>query len=197
MKKSITILLLVITTMASAQQKKKDYYLIPQVALLNGDNATSGQVQVTGGMQVKQWAFGLGLAMDYYKIRTLPVFADARLYFGEQKQFFSYANLGYNIVTALESQERKLSTWLGGTYTNSSFGNGLYTDIGIGCLIDGNKKKGLLMSLGYSIKTLSETYTDWFSGISSGWEPSSVRVDGGRKANYTLNCFSLKLGVRL
>ncbi len=195
MKKSITMLLLVITIATSAQQKTKNYYIIPQIALLNGDNATSGQVQVIGGMQLQQWAFGLGVAMDYYKIRTLPVFADARLYFGAQKKFFSYANLGYNIVTALESQERKMSSWVNGFYTNSSFNNGLYTDIGIGCSLQEKGSDGVSMSLGYSIKTLSETYTDWVS-TSSFWLPQ-VRVDASRKANYTLNCFTLKLGVRL
>nr|WP_168420872.1 hypothetical protein [Escherichia coli]NKQ99695.1 hypothetical protein [Escherichia coli] len=86
--------MLVIMVFTATAQKQTKYYLIPQAALLNGDHACNAQLQLVGGIQKKQWGFGAGLGIDYYKVRTIPLFVDTRFFFGKERQYFSYFNLG-------------------------------------------------------------------------------------------------------
>jgi len=188
----ILLLLLLMTTAITAQldRAKTGYYLIPQIALLNGDNLVSAQVQLTGGIEKKGWGIGIGAAIDYYKVRTVPLFADLRTYFGKQRLLFSYLNLGGNIAWPLESQVSY--QWQPGGYRQGSFSNGLYTDLGIGYAFHGKNNRGLVMSLGYSIKTISETYQE---AVYRDFPPY-IREFYDRKLTYQLNNVVLRCGFR-
>jgi hypothetical protein len=174
--------------LAQAPKTKTSYYLITQGALLNGDHSASAQVQLAGGFEKNNWAFGLGAAIDYYKIRTVPVFADARFFFGKDKAIFSYADLGYDMVWPLETQYRNYWT-LGGPYQRSDFRNGFYTDLGIGYALK-RKNKGVIISLGYSMKTITEKYNE----VVYSPTPPYSGTNTERRAVYELNRISLKLG---
>ena len=193
MKSCVMLLLLFLMTAAVTAQSdvaKTEYYLIPQIALLNGDHFASGQVQLAGGIEKKGWAIGIGAAIDYYKVRTVPVFADLRTYFGKHRLLFSYLNLGGNIAWPLESQ---LSYhWQPGGSRPGSFSNGLYTDLGIGYAFRGKKNRGVVMSLGYSIKTISETYQE---AVYRDFPPYITEFYD-RKLTYKLNNIVLRCGFR-
>jgi len=195
MKKSVLILIMfLITTSIAAQVKpvKNNYYLLPQIALLNGDQSASGQVQVTGGIEKNGWGIGLGTGIDYYKVRTVPLFADLRKYFGKNGNVFSYLNIGNNLAWPLETQYWHDYIW-GGGERKSDFSNGLYTDVGIGYTIHTEKKERIVLSLGYSMKTITETrygtiYRDF---------PPYIPETRETKLDYTFNRIAFRFGVKL
>lgn len=171
---------------------KYTFYLIPQIALLNGDHSASGQVQLTGGIEKKGWSIGIGTAIDYYKVRTVPLFVDVRTGFGKNRLLFSYLNLGSNIAWPLESQYSYPVLYR--DTRGSSFSNGVYTDLGIGYhWINGKKNRGMVMSLGYSTKTISESY---YEAIYRGF-PLYIMEYHERKLGYTLNRIVIRCGIRL
>lgn len=192
MKKSILFCICCfITILLAAQTKpnKNAFYLLPQVALLNGDAHVGAQVQLSGGISKGPWTIGLGAGIDYYKIRTAPVFIDLRRHLGAEKKYFLYGNLGYNIAWPLESQYRIGNQWFRALHKNE-FSNGFYTDLGIGCDLGKNPGKGMVLSLGYSMKTVKESYLEAISGS------NPVKM-GLKESNYSFNRLSLKLGYRL
>jgi hypothetical protein len=184
--------LLLVTIAVSAQTKRKNiFYLHPQAALLNGDHSVSGQVLLSGGIEKKAFSIGIGAAIDYYKIRTVPLFADLRAAFGKDRAIFSYLNLGSNIAWALESQYNEY--WMMGGRSKSSFSNGVYTDIGIGYSFRKSKKNAVTMSIGYSMKTISESHTEM---VYRDFPPYGGE-NHERKTDYTFNRIALRLGIRL
>jgi hypothetical protein len=187
----LMILLGITAVMAQPKTGKVDYYLIPQIALLNGDHSASGQVQFTGGIEKKGWGIGIGTAIDYYKVRTVPVFADLRACFGKNRSIFSYADLGCNMAWPLESQYTY--RWPFQDSRQSRFSNGLYTDLGIGYSLFGKKNRGVVMSLGYSIKTNTETY---YEAVYRDFPPYTFEYRE-KKFDYKLNRIVLRCGFRL
>lgn len=196
MKKVILIILIISVTQLNAQSKSKEsFYLIPEVALLNGDQARSSQIQVVGGISQKNWRFGLGIGIDHYKLRSLPVFMNARNYFGRNKKGFAFLSIGSNIPWVLENQHKIWFTQQG-EQKQSVFKMGLYADMGIGYDIQLGKTKNLSLSMGYSVKNISEKYEDWGFWI---W-PQPVPAPGSsreRVADYTFRRLSLKAGFQL
>lgn len=195
MRSIVMIALFFILTNKIAAQSKPDkhiFYLIPQIALLNGDHSAGGQIQLTGGIEKKRWGIGMGAAIDYYKVRTVPLFVDVRTGFGKNRLLFSYLNLGSNIAWPLESQySYNLQYW---NNQRSTFSNGVYTDLGIGYhWINGKKNRRMLMSLGYSTKTVSESY---YEAIYRNFPPYIAEYHE-RKLGYTLNRIVIRCGIRL
>lgn len=181
---------------ANAQSPQKNTsYLMPQIGVIDGDQSTSSQFQVVGGIAVKNWRIGMGTGLDYYKVRSVPVFADIRNYFGRNKKAFAFANVGYNIPWPMEDQYRII--FIQGGTKKSEFEMGWYSDAGIGYDIDLGKQKALSLSLGYTIKKFSERYDSRFSWI-WGW-PSTLPGTGQseRTEVYTFRRLSLKAGFRL
>ena len=185
-------LLLVMTSffiiMQSTAQKlntKNSSYLILQIALLNGDNKAGGQLQVVGGYTVKKWGMGTGVALDYYKFRSIPVFADIRRNFGGgTHRPFVYTNFGYNIAWTLENQ-RYYQT----EYQKSS--NGWYADAGVGYELFNTRNKGFCFSAGFTAKTLSQTYKEY---TYIPWSQTSPPHSEMRKMDYMLRRLALRIG---
>jgi hypothetical protein len=154
-----------IVLLSKAQDKPIDYrfHSINSLGLVNGSNDVSASLQSINGFQKKNWFLGIGVGLDYYYYRTAPVFADVRYSFGKKKnKFFAYADGGINIEWADDYFNN-------GVYVIRSSGfeshleNGYYTDAGFGYNIKMKKENALVLSLGFSKKTLSEsvTYLDW------------------------------------
>ncbi|MEO8174258.1 MAG: hypothetical protein ABI581_14285 [Sediminibacterium sp.] len=188
-----TYLFFIVSGNAQSKQLVPGYYIFPQVGLMNGDHSVNGQIHLTGGIQKKAWMFGLGTAIDYYKIRTVPVFADVRYVFGNKRNFFSYADLGANFAWALESQYENHYLIGVNSYTPNTFSNGLYTDVGLGYAFRGGKKGGCVISIGYSSKTVTSSYQEI---VYTPFPPYTFEYYD-RKKEYTFNRLVLRLGVRL
>jgi hypothetical protein len=144
----------------SAQRKEKTVFdVVPSVGFINGSGAVSGLVDITAMIRKSDWAFGLGSGIDYYRVRTVPVYLAARRYLKNAPAFF-YGSAGYTIAAPLETQYLHPGTyWMNSG--RSSFSNGLNGDAGIGYSFAPKKKHGLEIALGYSVKTLNESYTEY------------------------------------
>lgn len=174
---------------------KNKSYLMPQLGVMDGDRSTNLQFQVVGGLATNNWRIGMGAGLDYYSVRSVPVFVDVRNYFGRNKKAFAFANLGYNVPWPMENQYKTI--FIQGGTKKSEFEMGLYTDAGVGYDIDLGKQKAVSISIGYTIKKYSEKYDDRFSWI-WGWPtpfPGTGQTE--RTEEYTFRRLSLKAGFRL
>lgn len=175
-------------TFSFAQKKTQDYrfHSFNSVSLVNGSNAVSAALQSVNGFQKKSLFAGLGVGLDYYLYRTVPVFADLRYEFGKNKnKFFVYTDAGINFSWAQDYFYSQPSIW--NRNQSNDFHNGLYTDAGFGYIVGMKKGNGLILSLGHSHKGLKEliTYQDWRTNE---WQTDINK--------YKLNRIVLKAGWR-
>ncbi len=159
------------------------------MVLLNGSQTVSGALQSVNGIEMGSFFIGAGVGLDFYRIRSVPVFADIRQTIGKGKRkFFGYADIGYHLPWASEGN-------LGDTWASErDFAGGFYADIGLGYIAAIGKNDALVMSFGYSLKHMSETAiynqicTDPWPGIICGPSINSYE--------YRFNRLSLKVGWR-
>lgn len=154
-----------IVLLSSAQEKPIGYrfHSINSLGLVNGSNDVSASLQSVNGFQKKDWFLGIGVGLDYYYYRTVPFFADVRYLFGKKKnKFFAYADVGINMEWADDYFKNDIIV-LRSSGFESYLKNGYYTDAGFGYNIKMKKENAVILSLGFSKKTLSEsvTYLDW------------------------------------
>ena len=168
--KYILALLLISTSLLSSAQKKTcnlKFHSINGISLLNGENEVSAGLQSVNGFQKGNLFAGVGVGLDYYIHRSVPLFADLRYEFGKKKdKFFAYVDGGVNFAWVEDDVFNGPIIFDGPIMTNSSkFHNGYYTDAGLGYIINVKKAGALVLALGHSRKTLREdiTYTDWRS----------------------------------
>lgn len=129
------------------------------------DMQIAGSFQSVNGIKKDKWFAGLGLGLDYYLYRSVPLFIDVRREFGKEKhKFFAYADAGLNIDWMQEEYTLQPIGW--DPNLSNKYHTGIYTDIGVGFLVGSKRGHGFVISLGHSIKTFTEnrTYTDWRTG---------------------------------
>lgn len=150
----------------SFSQKKIQVYKFHSVnnlSLLNGDNEVSAGLQTVNGIQRGNWFGGIGVGLDYYLYRSVPLFADVHYEFGKSKnKFFAYADGGVNFEW-VEQNYYSGPVYMDVAYDPGDFHNGIYTDAGLGYLVTNKKGGGLVLSLGHTHKSLKQTisYQDW------------------------------------
>ena len=165
--KYFSLILLMTVALVSFGQKKNaayKFHSINNISLVNGDNEVSAGLQSINGFQKGNMFAGVGLGLDYYIYRTVPLFADFRYEFGKTKnKFFAYADGGINFDWVEEDyNDGPIFIWDGSRNT-TEFHDGAYTDIGLGYTVGSKKGGGLVLSLGHSYKSLKKTvsYMDW------------------------------------
>ena len=166
-------------------KKNIRFHSINQVGLLAGSSGAALQLQTINGIKTKSWFTGLGVGVDYYYLRTLPVFIDARRnIFNKPKTPFIYADGGYNIPW--KNDGRINFRWDGVIKTEGGF----YGELGIGYKTPVLKKLHLLFSAGYSYKHLSQTINamPWLSI----WPPPP---EAYQKYEYSLRRVAIKAGL--
>ncbi len=140
------------------------------------------QLQSVNGVRLKTWFAGVGVGLDDYRYRSVPLFFSLRknLHLRNNSPFM-YGDIGLNYPWVKDKQKS--------FFTQSNFEKGLYFDGGIGYKV-GIGKFDLLMSGGFSLKKLRELRKNMFCGIIR-CEESTDRYD------YTMKRVSFKLGVIL
>ena len=188
--RNFLIPLLVCVSMTVVAQKKSNAYKfhsINSLSFLNGDNEVSAGLQSVNGFQKGGLFTGIGVGLDYYIHRTVPLFADLRYEFGKGKnKFFAYADGGINFQWIEEYYYNgPIFIWDGAFNRSGEFQNGVYADAGLGYRIANKKGGGLVLSLGHTHKSLKETvsYQDWRT---QEWLTDVYR--------YKLNRVALKVG---
>jgi hypothetical protein len=133
---------------ANAQKKKIKFDSINQFGIVGGESGMSSAFQTINGIKFSNWFSGIGVGVDNYRYKTLPLFIDGRRYFDDENKAFVYADLGYNFP--LKNKPGKEIPY----YSSYDFTGGIYTDIGIGLQFPLNKKSSFLFSIGYSYKKI-------------------------------------------
>lgn len=133
---------------ASAQKKKIKFHSINQFAMVGGESQMNSAFQTVNGITFSNWFSGIGIGVDNYRYKTLPLFMDGRWFFDEDKNGFIYGDIGYDFP--VKNKPGKEISY----YDSYHFTGGVYTDIGIGYKAPLYKKTSLLFSLGYSYKEL-------------------------------------------
>jgi hypothetical protein len=158
---------------------------IYSVGIIEGENGTSLQLQTVQGIRYGKWFAGIGAGLDYYHLRTIPLFLDIRReFFNGKNAPFIYADGGYHFAWA---RDRDKSQW-----TKIDYDGGLFYDVGLGYRIaTAGKQKGFLISAGYSFKYLKESRS---SQVCINW---NCQEETNEWFKYKLNRLSLKIGMKL
>lgn len=142
------IIAAMISFSVSAQNAKYKFHSLNSGGIVVGESNVNSIFQTVNGIEFLKWFSGIGVGVDNYNYKTLPLFFDARRSFGKKNKGFFYADLGYNLP--LKNTPGKEV----GYYNTYNFKGGLYTDIGIGYKTKFIKRSSLLFSLGHSYKQL-------------------------------------------
>ena len=193
MKKNIFIFCLLssgIINSCAAQhipQSRIQFRSMIQVGLINGEGGSAFQVQAIHGAAFGTWFAGIGTGLDFYRYRSIPLFADLRKYFGKANSFFIYADAGPDFVWQRDREKR--------VYTGSDkFTTGFYGDAGIGkrFLLHGNS--GILLSISYSRTNLHEKTTTMYSVYDPFNAGGLTTNDNSQYYDYHLNRLLLHVG---
>jgi hypothetical protein len=174
-----------------AQQKWKPGF-VAEAGLLAGSYEPSADLRAQFTMANKGWQAGAGTGFDYYRFRSVPVYAQGRRYFGSHKaKPFAMLSAGVNIPS-LTSFEKEQS-FNGGIRWNGNAGSytsGFYGEAGGGYAFLNKKGRGLALSLSYVFKSLTESYS------SSYWLGFAESVPTVEKNTYYMSRMAFRLGYK-
>lgn len=146
----ILMISLLIPFSVIGQNNKIYFHSINSFGLIGGESEVSTAFQTVNGILFPNWFSGIGVGVDNYRYRTLPLFLDGRWYFGDEKRGFIYGDIGYNFPMKDKPGKEMVHY---GNY-NYHFKGGLYSELGIGFKMKFIKKTSILFSLAYSYKQL-------------------------------------------
>ena len=142
----------------SAQQNGKSktpvfpFSTINQGGLILGSDEYELLLQSINGVRYKSWFGGIGVGIDYYYLRSVPVFFEVRKMLQPGKwPLFVYGDVGTNMAWLKDSEKEDL-------WYSSKINKGLYYDIGAGFDFK-LKKASFIISGGYATKELHEVRT--------------------------------------
>jgi hypothetical protein len=122
-----------------------------QAGLLEGQSGSAFQMGFTGGVKGKTWTTSLGTGLDYYGVRSIPLFLQVQKKFStREKTPFAFAGGGYHFPW-LESNNED---WWGSRKASG----GLYYSAGIGYQLPVMKTAALFFTAGYSLKEYEEDF---------------------------------------
>jgi hypothetical protein len=119
-----------------------------QVGLLQGEGNTAASLQTINGFRLHRFFAGVGTGVDYYRYRSIPLFASARLYLGSlPNQFYIYGDGGTNFVW----QERNTNLY----GSKETYRPGFFGGAGIGYSAGLKNGMGITLSAGYTCKKVT------------------------------------------
>ncbi len=146
---------------AVAQEKEKiKFSSINQFGILKGSSDQTYQLQTINGVKYKTWFGGIGVGLEEYFLKTIPVFIDVRKNLFEHKPSpFLYADLGLSFPSEKEDK---------GLWQTSVYNKDVFYDVGLGYHIPIKGRLAFNFSAGISYKKLHEerTHLESFGGNS-------------------------------
>jgi len=124
------------------------FHTIVSAGVVAGESTAKPLFQLSSGFNYDRWFTGIGVGVDHYNLKSVPVFADGRFYFGKTASGFVYANGGYNFPYGNQRNEEDFFK------TSDRFSGGIYMDAGLGYRVRLNSWQRLLFSAGYSRKNI-------------------------------------------
>jgi len=154
MRRNVFVLLvLLVSYAASAQQKGLPLTGSVQVGLLEGERGSAFQMAMMGGVKLNGWITSIGTGLDYYSIRSIPLYLNVqRNILSKAQTPFVYASGGYHFLWLTDAQRNSWDIW--GTDLDKS--GGLYLNAGVGYQLPAFNNTQLYFSAGYSQKNYKE-----------------------------------------
>lgn len=197
MSKLVTFFLIfiVMAECTVAQQKTKSavtFHSLQQLGMINGNGAVSGLIQTVNGVECSQWFAGVGVGLDFYRYRSVPLFVNVKRYFSlkNNNALFIYADGGYN-QPWLKDNKETYSWGSGSTETKSQYKGGLYTDAGFGYAIKFKSGNKMLLNIGYSYKYFEENK---ITKTVTGGVAGNTENTNSQKYKYNFNRLMIKIG---
>lgn len=190
MKKTLLFLISIVCLNARLQAqsstRKVTLHSVTSIGLLNGSKGAGFSIQSILGVTKKKSFAGIGVGIDQYSFRTIPVFVDLRQQLGRKKRsIYLYADAGYNFGWLTE-KEKNLQNQ---QFASSNFRGGLYYDAGAGYAVTFRSNNALLLSLGYCYKELENKMSTSFCNL-------TACVAGHETYTYHMPRILLKVGWR-
>lgn len=194
-KRMLIILIVFLATVCSlsaqqiAEAAKPRFHSLEQIALINGTGAISASLQSVNGLSLGNWFSGVGVGLDFYRYRSVPLFFDVRKSFGGQNgnKLFLYADGGVNIPW-VKDNEPVFGIWSWPVKADYRYKAGAYIDAGFGYAVRIRGGNALLLSTGFSHKYFSEKRTT----IGVGAENQDLT--NVQNFTYSLNRLMIKAG---
>ena len=156
------------------------------IVMYQGFRSFTAGFQSVDGFESKGFYGGAGVGVDFYGLRTIPVFFDLRKMIALGRQsFFVYGDIGFHIPWIPEDHGNR--SW-SSAYKSRG---GLYYDIGAGYMKKFNKNHALVFSGGFTFKEMNEQYG--FSPCS--WPGRDCELVY-ESYNYRFNRWAFKVGWR-
>lgn len=154
MRKYLSIVLLLLTSSEmDAQENKKDKILFSSqisAGIVEGEQGTSFHIETINGIRYKTWFGGIGTGIDYYYLRSIPVYLSAIKYLSPRNHsFYVQGDGGVNFAW----EDERARVW---NEISSEFKPGLYWNGSIGFSTGLDRKNSFSFGLGYSYKHLRE-----------------------------------------
>lgn len=183
MRVAFVLILLFTCTIGQSQLK---FHSQNYIGVLEGGAAPSAfQLQSINGLQSGTWFGGVGTGIDYYFVRTVPLFLSFTEYFtAKDRSFYVTLDGGFNFVW-----DKTTGNLYNGFRSDGDFKPALYFGASAGYKIGlKNKRDAILLNIGYSAKHLKEKIrTNSFCN-----NPPCTELY--EKYDYELNRLSLKIG---
>lgn len=152
-----------------------------QGGLLEGATGPSWNIQTVNGAYYKSWFAGIGVGLDYYNMRTIPLFVDLRKeIFRKNRTPYLYADAGIHFDW-LKTKEKP-------GWGSSEYNRGFYYDVGAGYKLGFGKRDALLIGVGFTMKKLREERIVTLNCVQPPCDPTKDYY------NYKFSRLSLKVG---
>lgn len=188
MRYKLVALLLLSCALVNAQKKTIKYNNITNIGWLGGSSQNAFTLQTINGIKIDKWQLGIGVGLDNYGTKSIPVFVDVRRTFGNKKwQPLVYADAGVNYTLR----------W--GNFAVKDFNNEYYFDVnntfygefGMGLSTKISKKTSLNITAGFSYKHLSYTEKNMYAFIYP-----SVNYPTTYQLDYYYKRLALRVGLQ-
>ena len=147
-KLTCSYLIAVLISLTVSAQEKLKFTSINMGGFVVGESESNGLIQTINGVTYKKLFTGIGVGIDYYKSKTIPLFIDIRTSIAKTN-FFVFADPGYNFPSKNKPDEKVAY------YNTYDFFGGFYAELGVGYKMRLTRKSSLLFSSGYSYKELN------------------------------------------
>ncbi|HMP92740.1 MAG TPA: hypothetical protein PKD90_07705 [Phnomibacter sp.] len=145
-------------------------FAMADVNLMTGAYEPAAAFNIRGGLQHKNWQWGLSGGIDTYRFTSIPVLAGVQYKMGAKKHGpIMHAAGGINIAAVTEQQKNYnygfgpqwrrpwSSLWMPADIP-ASYRNGYAAEAGAGYAFYGKRGHGVQLSVVYSLKTMQERY---------------------------------------
>lgn len=160
------------------------------IGLLEGEHGSKLQLQTINGARYKSWFAGLGVGLDWYYQRSVPLFISLNKDFFKKgkRSFFASADGGMNFPWGEDNNLVQFG------YETDKLLNGLYWGLGLGYKIGlGAQSDGILLQVCYNYKYSGKDTKVNYYNIDPLSEPYQ---NGINRYEYHLQRLSLKLGFQ-